>query len=107
MLLPTYPLVNPPPRVALINLDPLNHVLPTAHIPVNIHTCRWPRLPCEPPPPPQVALINLDPANDVLPYTPDVDVADLVDLEAVMANLGLGPNGGTIVVRRCWGRGDR
>jgi hypothetical protein len=42
----------------------------------------------------RVALVNLDPANDVLPYEPDVDVCDLVCLEAVMAELQLGPNGG-------------
>lgn len=42
----------------------------------------------------RVAMINLDPANDVLPYKPDVDVCDLVCLEGVMAQLGLGPNGG-------------
>lgn len=42
----------------------------------------------------RVALVNLDPANDGLPYTPDVDVMDLVCLESVMQELGLGPNGG-------------
>jgi hypothetical protein len=42
----------------------------------------------------KTAIINLDPANDLLPYTPAVDVADLVDLEAVMDDLHLGPNGG-------------
>lgn len=42
----------------------------------------------------RVALVNLDPANDVLPYEPDVDVCDLVCLEQVMAEFGLGPNGG-------------
>lgn len=42
----------------------------------------------------RVALVNLDPANDVLPYKPDVDVCDLVCLEQVMGELGLGPNGG-------------
>jgi hypothetical protein len=41
-----------------------------------------------------VALVNLDPANDVLPYTPDIDVCELVCLESVMGELGLGPNGG-------------
>jgi hypothetical protein len=41
-----------------------------------------------------VVLLNLDPANDVLPYEPDIDVCDLVCLEQVMAELGLGPNGG-------------
>jgi hypothetical protein len=42
----------------------------------------------------QVALVNLDPANDGLPYSPAVDVGDLVDLDAVMEQLALGPNGG-------------
>lgn len=42
----------------------------------------------------QVALVNLDPANDGLPYSPAVDVGDLVDLDAVMDQLHLGPNGG-------------
>ncbi|KIZ05766.1 hypothetical protein MNEG_2189 [Monoraphidium neglectum] len=43
-----------------------------------------------------VVLLNLDPANDVLPYEPDIDVCDLVCLEQVMAELGLGPNGGLV-----------
>ena len=42
----------------------------------------------------KVAIINLDPANDMLPYEAAVDVADLVCLEQVMAELKLGPNGG-------------
>uniref|UniRef100_A0A7S0RHC1 GPN-loop GTPase 2 n=1 Tax=Chlamydomonas leiostraca TaxID=1034604 RepID=A0A7S0RHC1_9CHLO len=44
----------------------------------------------------KVALVNLDPANDVLPYTPDIDIADLIDLANVMEELGLGPNGGLV-----------
>ena len=44
----------------------------------------------------QVAVINLDPANDALPYEAAVDISDLVHLEAVMAELKLGPNGGLI-----------
>jgi hypothetical protein len=43
-----------------------------------------------------VALVNLDPANDSLPYAPDVDVRELVDLQAVQEALGLGPNGGLL-----------
>lgn len=43
-----------------------------------------------------VAIINLDPANDNLPYQPAVDVSDLVHLESVMEELGLGPNGGLV-----------
>ncbi|KAG2446787.1 hypothetical protein HYH02_008347 [Chlamydomonas schloesseri] len=44
----------------------------------------------------KVAIVNLDPANDMLPYQPAVDVADLVCLEEVMAELKLGPNGGLL-----------
>jgi GPN-loop GTPase len=43
----------------------------------------------------KVAVINLDPANDALPYECAVDVADLISLEQVQKELGLGPNGGT------------
>lgn len=42
----------------------------------------------------KVARVNLDPANDCLPYKPDVDVSDLVCLDTVMREMGLGPNGG-------------
>lgn len=42
----------------------------------------------------KVAIVNLDPANDALPYDVAVDIADLVSLEEVQAELGLGPNGG-------------
>lgn len=45
----------------------------------------------------RVAVVNLDPANDAaLPYTPAVDVGELVSLEAVQEELGLGPNGGLV-----------
>ncbi|GBF89287.1 GPN-loop GTPase [Raphidocelis subcapitata] len=44
----------------------------------------------------RLALVNLDPANDQLPYTPAVDVSELVCLESVMEELGLGPNGGLV-----------
>ncbi|KAG2483316.1 hypothetical protein HYH03_017817 [Edaphochlamys debaryana] len=44
----------------------------------------------------KVAIVNLDPANDMLPYEAAVDVADLVCLEEVMAELKLGPNGGLL-----------
>lgn len=43
----------------------------------------------------KVAVINLDPANDAPPYEVTVDVAELVQLQAVMEELKLGPNGGT------------
>ncbi len=42
-------------------------------------------------------VVNLDPGADSLPYQPDVDVRDLVSLEDVMAEYGLGPNGAQIV----------
>ncbi|CAM9595851.1 unnamed protein product, partial [Chrysoparadoxa australica] len=41
-----------------------------------------------------VAVINLDPASDNAAYKAALDVANLVSLEAVMKELGLGPNGG-------------
>ena len=44
----------------------------------------------------KVAVINLDPANDVLPYECAVDVRDLVSLEEVQEETGLGPNGGVL-----------
>jgi GTPase SAR1 family protein len=50
------------------------------------------------PAPRRPALVNLDPANDCLPYTPDIDVRELVSLDAVMEELGLGPNGGAFWV---------
>ena len=40
------------------------------------------------------AVVNLDPANETARYQCDVDVKDLVDLENVQDELGLGPNGG-------------
>lgn len=39
-------------------------------------------------------LINLDPANDDLPYECDIDIRELVNVEDVMTEIGLGPNGG-------------
>lgn len=42
----------------------------------------------------EVSVINLDPANDKLPYDCDVDISDLVTLESVMIEFGLGPNDG-------------
>ena len=43
-----------------------------------------------------VAIVNLDPANDALPYDAAVDIADLIQLDEVMEQMGLGPNGGLI-----------
>jgi GTPase SAR1 family protein len=42
----------------------------------------------------KVAVVNLDPANDALPYECAVDVRELVSLEEVQEETGLGPNGG-------------
>jgi Conserved hypothetical ATP binding protein len=42
----------------------------------------------------RVAVVNLDPANDALPYEFAVDVRDLISLEEVQEQEGLGPNGG-------------
>jgi hypothetical protein len=40
-------------------------------------------------------IVNLDPGNDVLPFECAVDVMELIKLEDVMKEHGLGPNGGT------------
>jgi GPN-loop GTPase len=42
----------------------------------------------------EVCVVNLDPAANHLPYACDVDLCDLVSVEQVQAQLGLGPNGG-------------
>ncbi|KAL8818340.1 MAG: hypothetical protein Q9223_003012 [Gallowayella weberi] len=40
--------------------------------------------------------INLDPAAEDFSYEPDLDIKDLISLEDVMEEMGLGPNGGLI-----------
>ncbi|KAL2832706.1 GPN-loop GTPase [Aspergillus pseudoustus] len=40
--------------------------------------------------------VNLDPAADNFQYEPDLDIRDLITLDDVMEELGLGPNGGLI-----------
>ena len=40
--------------------------------------------------------INLDPAAEDFAYEPDLDIKDLISLEDVMEEMGLGPNGGLI-----------
>ena len=40
--------------------------------------------------------VNLDPAAKDFDYEPDVDIKDLISLEDVMDEMGLGPNGGLI-----------
>ncbi|KAL2789038.1 GPN-loop GTPase [Aspergillus keveii] len=43
-----------------------------------------------------VFYVNLDPAAETFQYEPDLDIRDLITLEDVMEELGLGPNGGLI-----------
>ncbi|KAG5455845.1 MAG: GPN-loop GTPase 2-like protein [Olpidium bornovanus] len=43
-------------------------------------------------------LVNLDPANEFLPYECAVNMSDLVTLTDVVAQQGLGPNGGIMYV---------
>ncbi|KAJ5226837.1 GPN-loop GTPase 3 [Penicillium citrinum] len=40
--------------------------------------------------------VNLDPAAENFAYAPDLDIRELITLEDVMEELGLGPNGGLI-----------
>lgn len=40
--------------------------------------------------------VNLDPAAETFEHTPDLDIKELVSLEDVMEEMGLGPNGGLI-----------
>lgn len=40
--------------------------------------------------------VNLDPAAETFHYEPDLDIRQLITLEDVMEELGLGPNGGLI-----------
>ncbi|KAL4865214.1 hypothetical protein BDV12DRAFT_174933 [Aspergillus spectabilis] len=40
--------------------------------------------------------INLDPAAETFQYEPDLDIRELITLEDVMEEMGLGPNGGLI-----------
>ncbi|MGB9778012.1 MAG: ATP/GTP-binding protein [Candidatus Bathyarchaeales archaeon] len=44
-----------------------------------------------------VAVVNLDPGALTLPYTPDLDIRDYVDIESLMEEYGLGPNGALIM----------
>ncbi|KAI9862529.1 MAG: ATP binding protein [Trichoglossum hirsutum] len=40
--------------------------------------------------------VNLDPAAEEFAYEPDLDIKDLISLEDVMEDVGLGPNGGLV-----------
>jgi len=44
-----------------------------------------------------VSIVNLDPGALTLPYSPDVDVRDYVDVEKLMTEQGLGPNGALVM----------
>jgi len=44
-----------------------------------------------------VAIINLDPGVSSLPYQPDVDVRDYVNVDNLMDEYRLGPNGALIM----------
>jgi GTPase SAR1 family protein len=44
-----------------------------------------------------VATVNLDPGALKLPYSPDVDVRNYVDIESLMVEYGLGPNGALVM----------
>ena len=43
------------------------------------------------------AILNLDPGVDTLPYSPDIDVRDFVDIQSIMNQYELGPNGSLIM----------
>lgn len=43
-----------------------------------------------------LAVVNLDPANDNIPYPCAIDISNLITLEDVMREHGLGPNGGML-----------
>lgn len=43
------------------------------------------------------AILNLDPGVRNTPYAPDVDVRDHIDLDSIMRQYGLGPNGALVM----------
>lgn len=43
-----------------------------------------------------IHVVNLDPANDALPYECALNITELISLQDVMQEYGLGPNGGMI-----------
>jgi GTPase SAR1 family protein len=47
-------------------------------------------------PPPPIYLINLDPAAAEVDYPASIDIRDTVNYKGVMAEYGLGPNGGIV-----------
>lgn len=44
----------------------------------------------------KVGFVNLDPAVDYLPYIPDIDVRNIVDIETIIKEEKLGPNGALV-----------
>ncbi len=42
-------------------------------------------------------VVNLDPGAEKLPYVPDIDIREWINLDEVMSQYGLGPNGAQIV----------
>jgi len=44
-----------------------------------------------------VTIVNLDPGVSTLPYSPEVDVRDYVDVENLMEEYSLGPNGALVM----------
>jgi len=43
-----------------------------------------------------IAVVNLDPANDTIPYPCAINISELISLNEVMEEYGLGPNGGML-----------
>jgi GTPase SAR1 family protein len=45
----------------------------------------------------KAATVNLDPGVLNLPYTPDIDIRDYIDINSIMDEYGLGPNGALVL----------
>jgi len=45
----------------------------------------------------KTATVNLDPGVLTLPYTPDIDIRDYIDINRIMREQGLGPNGALVM----------
>lgn len=43
------------------------------------------------------ATLNLDPGSIKMPYEPDIDVRNYIDIDTLMDNYGLGPNGSLVM----------
>ena len=44
-----------------------------------------------------VLIVNLDPGVKALPYNPDIDIRDFIDIDELMNQYQLGPNGALIL----------